>query len=643
MSNQDPKKGINQAFETQMALKKDPEREYHKQASSYAIDIVETFRQLFPGVEIEKVVLREKSGKSLLDKIKSLQIERFSKLAVVEADIPNILHEAEIHKYGEIQPLNFKALYSLFADRMDENIVPADNSQESIEEANVQSSFYKHCIRYVLDSSIQTPADADLLFERVEDIFSDPRISKNTKTAIARIMYAKIKQGNMPESYKKSNLERLSRKYGAQAKQNAIRHATSDTLKQAEDIDYLNLDEILPIEQDKYDLNETLYDNTYTSKLDRLLDEQEFIQPKDVHGMQIIISSIPRNFQTKNRTLKELISERNLEQDAIEIFNKSSSKLTILEKMYIAYLNSDQSGQKDKPNNEKELDTTPKTMNMLRTLIESFHNDRKLTDFDYSLAINELEKGLKFDDSGSVSNFPSYIKLDQDCMAEISREFAEYMKKHSANWLKQHNNSLLVRDSFKHKDKVNGYVADHFKIAMEGKKEKPLEVQIKSKYVEAKCRFGQQAAHAARIGKQRITPELLNYPFFASALQNQHILESYMLMTPKEDNVLQYYMEEIDFLLPKYTVLTEDPETHRFVAKDLTTSENAAAFYEGVIMNDNANLTVIDSLIKAAEHYNITISTSPKKIKPNVDTADDSESRSPSDPPAKVNHEDQNF
>ena len=63
-------------------------------------------------------------------------------------------------------------------------------------------------------------------------------------------------------------------------------------------------------------------------------------------------------------------------------------------------------------------------------------------------------------------------------MAEISREFAEVHGKQSANWLKQHDNSLLVRDSFKHKDKVNGYVADHFKIAMEGKKEKPLKFKL---------------------------------------------------------------------------------------------------------------------------------------------------------------------
>ena len=614
MSNQDPMEGINKAFETQMALKNDPERNYHKLASSYAIDIVETFRQLFPGVEIKSVVLREKSGKSLLDKIKSLQIERFSKLAVVEADIPDILHEAEIHKYGEIQPLNLKALYPLFADRMDENIVPADNSPESIEEANVQ----------------------------VKEIFSEPRISKNTKTAIARIMYAKIKQGNLPESYKITNLDSLSRKYGSKAKEEAINHATADTLKQAEDIDYLNLDAIIPIEQNKYDLSETLYDNTYTSKLDRLLDEQEFIQPKDVQGMQIIISSIPRNFQTKNPDLRKLINAKNHEQDAIEIFGKTFSDLTTLEKIYIAYLNSDQSGQKDKPNSEKDLDTSPKTMNMLRTLIESFHNNGKLADFQYSLAISDLEKGLTFK-QGSISDFPSYIKLDQDCMAEISKEFSKYMEKYSAKWLKQHNGSLLVRDSFKHKDKVNGYVADHFKIAMEGKKEKPLEVHIKSKYVEAKCKFGKEASHAARIGKQRITPELLNDPFFASALQNQHILEAYMLMTPKEDNVLQFFMRELDFLLPKYTVLTEDPETHRFVAKDLTTSENAAAFYEGIIMNDNANLTVINYLIKVAEDYNITISTSPKITKPNIDTSDDSDSQSPLAASTRVDHDDPDF
>ena len=55
-------------------------------------------------------------------------------------------------------------------------------------------------------------------------------------------MYAKIKQGNLPELYKKSNLKDYLVNMDLKQKKNAIKHATADTLKQAEDIDYLNLD-----------------------------------------------------------------------------------------------------------------------------------------------------------------------------------------------------------------------------------------------------------------------------------------------------------------------------------------------------------------------------------------------------------------
>ena len=611
MSNQNPLQGINQAFETQMALKNDSERKYHELASSFAVDIVELFRELYPGVGIEKTVLREKSGKSLKDKIRSLQIERFSKLAVAVADIPDIVREAEINKLGSPQPLNFKDLYSLFASRMDENITPVDDSEESIEAAETLGSHYKYCINQVLCNSIQTPADADRLFEEVADIFNETRISKNTKTALARIMYSKIKLGILPDYYKKQNLDKLSRLYGEKARDEAIKHATSDTLKDAEGLDYLDLGEILAIEQDQYDLSEALYDNSHTSKLDRLIDEQEFLHAKDLQGMQIILTSVPRNFRTKNKVLQQLISDKNHEQDAIEIFNKSFGDLSTLEKIYIGYLNSEQSGQKDKPNSEKVLDTSPKTMAMLRTMIETFHAERKISDYLYTLSLNELEKGLKFE-RGETKNFPSYIKLDQACMSEISREFSEHLEKRSSEWLQSHGGSLLVRDSFKHKNKPNGYVAEHLKIEMEGNPSHPLEVQIKSKYVDAKCKPGQSASHAARIGKQRITPTLLDDPYFSIALLNPDLRATYMRVTPKESNVLNNFMTELDYLLPRYTVIEEDDRTHRMVAQDLTTVENATLFYDDLVLHDHTNVQRILQLIEAAEGHGFTIPTSQK-------------------------------
>ena len=620
MSNQNPLEGINQAFETQMALKNDSQRKYHEIASNFAVDIVELFRQLYPGVSFEKTVLREKSEKSLKDKICSLQLERFSKLAVISADIPDILYESEIKRFGSPQPLNFEALYKLFANRMDENITPEDDSEESIEAATTLSSHYKFCISHVLANYVQTPAKADELFESVKDIFQDPRISKNTKTALARIMYSKIKLGILPDYYKKLNLNKLSHLYGEQAKEQAIRHADSDV----ESPDYLNLAEIIPIEEDQYDLSNTLFENSHTSKLDRLIDEQEFLHAKDLQGMQIVITDIPRDFKTKNRTLKKLIADKNHEQDAIEIFNKPSSDLSVIEKIYIGFLNSEQSGQKDKPNSEKVLDTSPKTMAMIKAMLDSFHSNQQISDLLYSKALTDLEKGLTFE-RGDIRNFPSYTRLDQECMLEISREFSDFMEHHSGQWLRDHNNSLLVRDSFKHKNKPNRYIAEHFKIAMEGKHSRTLEVKVLSKYVDAICGPGKSASHAARIGKQRITPTLLDDPYFSTALLNPDFRAKYKELFPNEANVvLSQFMDELNRLLPRYTILDEDPKTNRIVAHDLTTIENATLFYDGLIAHDHTSAQRILQLIQVAENSGFTIPTSPQLIK--------NESKQPSDP-----------
>ena len=75
-------------------------------------------------------------------------------------------------------------------------------------------------------------------------------------------------------------------------------------------------------------------------------------------------------------------------------------------------------------------------------------------------------------------------------------------------------------------------------------------------------------------------------------------------------------MTELDYLLPRYTVIEEDPATHKMVAQDLTTVENATLFYDDLIVHDHTNAQRILQLIEAAEGYGISIPTSPKSKNP---------------------------
>ena len=69
------KSEVESSFEKQMGLKMDPN--YEKWGNSKAIALIEYFNQKYKGVSIEIPKLREKSPKSLLGKIKNLQIERY--------------------------------------------------------------------------------------------------------------------------------------------------------------------------------------------------------------------------------------------------------------------------------------------------------------------------------------------------------------------------------------------------------------------------------------------------------------------------------------------------------------------------------------------------------------------------------------
>ena len=59
-------------------------KEYENWADNVGIEIIEYFLKKYKGITIEMPKAREKSPKSLLGKIKNLQIERLSKLYALE-------------------------------------------------------------------------------------------------------------------------------------------------------------------------------------------------------------------------------------------------------------------------------------------------------------------------------------------------------------------------------------------------------------------------------------------------------------------------------------------------------------------------------------------------------------------------------
>lgn len=561
-THDDPRySGIDKAIKTHMALKNDPNRTYHKLAVKYSIDIIKLFQEKFPGVEIDNLLLREKSGRSLVDKIKSLEIERSTKLACVNADIPGVLKEFEIDRLGEYKPIDYSLLNELLADRMDEI------------DDEVASNYYKYNISHVINNEINTSSDAEEMFRDVHDLFEDSRISKNSKTAIARIMYAKIKGSRkLPEEFKHAYLEKLSRKYGKKSEEIAIENATTDTMLDISSSNHLKYDDIRQIENSRYDTTNDIYDNTYTSKLARLIDEQEFLRAKDTQGMQIIIQNIPRNFKTDNPNLKKLLLLRNNEQDAVEYFNKTYDDLTTAEKAYLLFIDS------NGDNSDKKADDD--TISKIHKIINELYNENKISPIEYEISQKELKNGFQFE-HGDYTQSEKYRNLDQKCMQEIGREFSDFVEQDSRDWLESHHHSKLVRDSIKHKAKPNGYIAEHGKIEMEGDPLYTLEFQVKSHYVYEETKPGHKADHSQRIGKDRRLPELVNNDQFAQIFENPKTVNVYMSTFAKSKNAINGFVEELDYLLPKFTsfnIPSKAPSQIDYV--DFDTIENCVKFYE---------------------------------------------------------------
>lgn len=462
---------IDLAVRRHFNLRKDSD--YKNIAVENAIHLIDFFNRAYPGIEIKDPLLRVKSPKSINEKIKSLSLERASKLAAVEADIPNKLHNYEINHYGNVTNIDYNQVYSLLSDRIEESI----DEKKQPELKNILSEFLFDKI------SLKNLKDVE------HKLLDNSKLSKNTKTALVRLYYAKIKSSSI--DLKDELIQNIHAKYGTGLAQRS--HDPEN--------DLLDYSKILEIENTDYDMSNTNFDNHYFSKLDRLIDEPEFLRCKDLIGMQIIISSIPEGYKSQNEYINNLLDMRS------KISNKNSKE---------------------------------------------------------------------------------YRNCDNECMNAIATDFVNNLA--SSSEFLNLTNSKIIRDSIKHKNKVNGYVADHIKFELAGNPDYSLELQVKSKYVDQLSKGKGSAAHCARFGKERILPTILQ--------KNNNKLDNI-----SNKDLLQF-CEELEYRLPKFTVFSKNI-FNKYKPTDFSLIENIGSFYMDSIENNNELLSKFNFLLNKIKkiHY----------------------------------------
>ena len=280
-----PSDPIEESYKKHMNLKED--KNYREQSIKTAYSIIGLFEKTYPGVVIEPPILREKSPRSIKDKIKNLEIERTSKLALLEAEIPNQLHSYEIKRFGKVQFVDYYHLFTLLSERVDETI---DSNKRDFFKSNIHNVLYKDI------NQIDIPYVEALLL-------GSDKLSKTTKSSICRVLYARIESSNL--SNKKELLNDIDKNFGKKAAE--ISGVTNSDI-----LSHSSIDSLINVQ---YDTASPIYDNRYSSKLERLLDEQEFLRCKDLQGMQIIIKEIPKSFSTDNYQIQTLLTARNKLKD----------------------------------------------------------------------------------------------------------------------------------------------------------------------------------------------------------------------------------------------------------------------------------------------------------------------------------------
>ena len=110
-------------------------------------------------------------------------------------------------------------------------------------------------------------------------------------------------------------------------------------------------------------------------------------------------------------------------------------------------------------------------------------------------------------------------KYNDLCCIALTKEFA-YELMENEEWLEQLN-IMVLPEGYKHKEKQNGYIAEHIKFCYRDHPEYTFELQLRSMYREDLSRANGAAAHDKRSGKKRIFPSTENkQQFMASSIYN---------------------------------------------------------------------------------------------------------------------------
>lgn len=162
----------------------------------------------------------------------------------------------------------------------------------------------------------------------------------------------------------------------------------------------------------------------------------------------------------------------------------------------------------------------------------------------------DLEEGIKRRDNQLIAftqQFANRLLADKEFLDKLGIE--------------------LLPNAYKHKNKQNGYVAEHFKFRFKKHPEQIFELQLRSIYREDIAQVG-EAAHNKRAGKKRELPKMYTLKQFYEDIRD--CVPRYTIIKGGRaqkctwvQNAMAYYQDNIDFNTSEYERILQAIQTEQ--------------------------------------------------------------------------------
>lgn len=291
--------------------------------------------------------LRFKSPKSIAGKIITLEIERISKLIALKASSPEKTKEEQMKYIARINlDPNISPLEKLLKNEIQKNEHEYNREiLSTLLKGRVDETYFgddrKEYYKYV-DDLLNPRVYLD--YEQITSkFFGNDNFSSDTQSALARIFFYRVRydENRIVSNGNESSIVPCSEEFKSKfMHENFTLLGDSDSIESNPLKKAFKYASIQRIESSSPEWQEDRFVHRYSSRLERLVDEEEFLRVKDLTGMNIVApENIPVGYHLSEKTSNPEINKLNksLNERLANMFTEEDYSSVSQRKLYTIF------------------------------------------------------------------------------------------------------------------------------------------------------------------------------------------------------------------------------------------------------------------------------------------------------------------